>query len=279
MSDIKLTDDISNLYGVGKYYNDKLKTLGILTIKDLLWHFPFRYQDFTNIKSISDLNENEVTTIIGKVSNLKSYRTYHRHMLLTEGKIIDESGKADIVWFNQPFIAKQLKEGTVITVSGKPKTKGKHFIFQSPAFEIMSGDEDEEIDISNLKHTGRLIPVYPETSGVSSKMLRTYIKRLLDSFHNEFVDALPAETIKRNKLMILKDALNKIHFPDTIEESELARKRFIFEEMLLTQLHLMHIKNKMAKNKAPKIKADVDIVKEFLNTLPFILTNSQKKAI
>jgi ATP-dependent DNA helicase RecG len=152
-------------------------------------------------------------------------------------------------------------------------------MFQSPAFEIMSGDEDEAIDITNVKHTGRLIPVYPETSGVSSKMLRTYIKKLLDSFQNEFIDSLPAQTIKRNKLMILEDALNKIHFPATIDESELARRRFIFEEMLLTQLHLMHIKNKMAKNKAPKIEADVDLVKQFLNTLPFILTNAQKKAI
>ncbi len=279
MNDIKLTDDISNLYGVGKYYNDKLKTLNINTIKDLLWHFPFRYQDFTNIKSIKELVEGENSTIIGKVSNLKSYRTYHRHMLLTEGKIIDESGKADIVWFNQPFISKQLKEGTVITVSGKPKVKGRHFVFQSPAFEILEGDENEEVDITNLKHTGRLIPVYPETSGVSSKMLRTYIKRLLDSFQNEFIDSLPNDTLKRNKLLSFKDALNKIHFPETVQEAELARKRFIFEEMLLTQLHLMHIKNKMAKNKAPKIKADVELVKKFLSTLPFILTASQKKAI
>jgi len=122
-------------------------------------------------------------------------------------------------------------------VSGKPKVKGKHFVFQSPAFEILESDKDEEIDITNLKHTGRLIPVYPETSGVSSKMLRNYIKRLLDSFQNEFVDSLPNDTLKRNKLLSFKDALNKIHFPQTMEEAELARRRFIFEEMLLTQLH------------------------------------------
>ena len=222
----------------------------------------------------------EPATIIGKVEKLKSYRTYRRKILLTEGKIIDDTGSADLVWFNQPFIANQIKNGTIVTVSGKPKTKGKHFVFQSPAFEIISGKEDyEDIDINNLKHTGRLIPVYPETSGVSSKMLRNYVKRLLDTFDAEFIDYLPAETKRRNKLFNLKDALHKIHFPETIDEATQARNRFVFEEMLLTQLHLMRIKDKMSKNKAPKIKADIDLTKQFLSTLPFILTNSQKKAI
>jgi len=110
-------------------------------------------------------------------------------------------------------------------------------------------------------------------------MLRTYVKRLLDSFQQEFVDYLPEETKRRNKLFNLKDALNKIHFPSTIDEANQARNRFVFEEMLLTQLHLMRIKDKMSKNKAPKIKADIGLIKQFLSTLPFILTNSQKKAI
>jgi ATP-dependent DNA helicase RecG len=110
-------------------------------------------------------------------------------------------------------------------------------------------------------------------------MLRNYVKRLLDTFDSEFIDYLPAETQKRNKLFNFKDALHKIHFPDTIDEATQARNRFVFEEMLLTQLHLMRVKDKMAKNKAPKIKSDVELIKQFLSTLPFILTNSQKKAI
>ena len=167
----------------------------------------------------------------------------------------------------------------LLTVSGKPKVKGKHFVFQSPAFEIISSDNEEEIDINNLKHTGRLIPIYPETNGVSSKMLRTYIKKLLDSFHNKFIDYLPEETKRRNNLLDFNKALNKIHFPETVEEANSARNRFVFEEMLLTQLHLMRIKDRMAKNKAPKIKSDIDLIKKFLSTLPFVLTNAQKKAI
>ncbi len=280
MESIKFNDSIKNLYGVGKYYEDKLKNLNIFVIKDLLWHFPFRYQDFTNIKAINELELDVPATIIGRIEKLRSYRTYRKHMLLTEAKIIDESGFADLVWFNQPFISNQIKNNMLITVSGKPKTKGKHFVFQSPSFEIISSTQDkEEVDISELKHTGRLIPVYPETSGVTSKMLRTYIKKLLDHFSNKFIDYLPTETIKRNNLFDLKTAINKIHFPESIEQADKARNRFVFEEMLLTQLHLMHIKDRMAKNKAPKIKADVDLIKEFLNTLPFILTSAQKKSI
>ncbi len=280
MSDIRLTDSIENLYGVGKYYQDKLKNLNIFVIKDLLWHFPFRYQDFTNIKPINELELDVPSTIIGHVEKIRSYRTYRRRMLLTEAKIVDETASADLVWFNQPFISNQIKNGSLITVSGKPKAKGKHFVFQSPAFEIISQNkDDEEVDIANLKHTGRLIPVYPETSGVSSKMLRTYIKRLLDSFQKQFIDYLPEETKKRNKLFNLEDALNKIHFPKNNDEAIDAKNRFVFEEMLLTQLHLLRIKDKMSKNKAPKIKSDINLIKEFLSTLPFILTNSQKKAI
>jgi ATP-dependent DNA helicase RecG len=90
---------------------------------------------------------------------------------------------------------------------------------------------------------------------------------------------LPEETKKRNKLFNLEDALNKIHFPKNNDEAIDAKNRFVFEEMLLTQLHLLRIKDKMSKNKAPKIKSDINLIKEFLSTLPFILTNSQKKAI
>lgn len=277
---MKLNDSIKNLYGVGDRYEDKLKNLNIFSIKDLLWHFPFRYQDFTNIKLISDLELDIPATIIGKIEKIKSYRTYRRRMLLTEAKIIDESGSADLIWFNQPFISNQIKNGMLITISGKPKTKGKHFVFQSPSFEILSNiNDDEEINISNLKHTGRLVPVYSETSGITSKMLRTYIKRVLDYFDHNFVDYLPEETKRRNNLFDLNTALNKIHFPETIDEANQSKNRFVFEEMLLTQLHLMRIKDRMAKNKAPKIKADIDLIKQFLNTLPFILTSPQKKAI
>ena len=97
MKEIKLNDDIQNLYGVGKYYQDKLKNLNIFTIKDLLWHFPFRYQDFTNIKPINDLEADVLATVIGRIEKLRSYRTYRKHMLLTEAKIIDDSGSSDLV--------------------------------------------------------------------------------------------------------------------------------------------------------------------------------------
>jgi len=97
MSDIKLSDSIENLYGVGKYYQDKLKNLNIFVIKDLLWHFPFRYQDFTNIQSINELVSDINATVIGKVDKMRSYRTYRKRMLLTEAKIIDDTGSADLV--------------------------------------------------------------------------------------------------------------------------------------------------------------------------------------
>ncbi len=277
MDQIKITDDISALYGVGKYYKDRLKKLNILTIKDFLWHFPFRYDDFSGVKSTVELEENVLSTVVGKITNIKSYKTYRRRMLLTNAKLHDDSGTVEIVWFNQPFIAKQLQEGITVSISGKPKLKGKGFVFQSPAFEIIS--KEEETDFSNLKHTARLIPVYPETSNVSSKMIRTYIKKLLDGPLEDIPEYLPKETLSRNNILEIKTAINKVHFPDSMEQAKEAKKRFIFEEMLFTQLHLMSTKDKMSRNKAPKIKPSIDLIKEFLETLPFILTTAQKKAI
>jgi len=278
MKEINLADDIENLFGVGKYYKDRLKKLDISTIKDFLWHFPFRYEDFSNIRQIAEINSDQPFTVVGKISNIKSYRTYHKRMLLTNAKIEDDSGSAELVWFNQPFISKQLKNGMTLSISGKPKVKGKSFIFQAPSFEIVS-QADEEADFSEFKHTGRLIPVYPETSKVTSKMIRTYTKKLLEALSSQLHEYLPEETLARNNLFVLEDALNKIHFPSDLKEAAEAKKRFIFEEMLLVQLHLMRIKDKMSKNKAPKIKSDIALIKDFLDTLPFILTKAQKKAI
>lgn len=277
MEPINLTDDISALYGVGKYYKDRLKKLNILTIKDFLWHFPFRYDDFSGVKTTTDLEENVLVTVVGKISNVKSYKTYRRRMLLTNAKLHDENGSVDLVWFNQPFISKQLQDGMTVTISGKPKIKGKGFIFQSPSFEVIS--KEEENDFSGLKHTARLIPVYPETSNVSSKMIRTYIKKLLNEHISDLTEYLPKATLSRNNLLEVSDAINKIHFPENMEEAKEAKKRFVFEEMLLAQLHLLKTKDQLLQNRAPKIKADIELIKQFLDTLPFILTNSQKKAI
>ncbi len=274
---LKLNDNLNNLQGVGPYYEARLKNLGLISIKDLLFYFPFRYQDFTNIKNIQELEPNEQATTIATITKIRSYRTFKKHMLLTNATAEDETGKVDIVWFNQPYIQKTLKEGTTVSLSGKLKPEGKKLIFQSPAFELVSQDEDLNID--DLKHTGRLVPIYPETMGISSKLIRSFTKRILKIFVSQIPEPLPEETRKNHNLMDIQNALSQIHFPDNQELALEAKKRFIFEEMLLVQIHLLNLKQKLSKFKAPKIKKDVEAMKEFVNNLPFTLTDAQRKAI
>ena len=143
------------------------------------------------------------------------------------------------------------------------KQEGKKLIFQSPAYEIVSQDED--LDMNDLKHTGRLVPIYSETMGISSKLIRSLTKRVLKIFLDQIPEPLPENTRREHSLMDIQNALSQIHFPESQELANQAKKRFIFEEMLLVQLHLLNLKQKLSKFKAPKIKRDVEAMKEFVN--------------
>jgi len=197
--------------------------------------------------------------------------------LLTNASAEDETGKIDIVWFNQPYIQKTLQIGTTVSLSGKTKQEGKKLIFQSPAYEVVTQDED--LDVHDLKHTGRLIPIYSETMGISSKLIRSLTTRVLKIFLDQIPEPLPESTRREYSLMDIQNALSQIHFPDSPELATEAKKRFIFEEMLLVQIHLLNIKQKLSRFKAPKIKKDVEAMKEFVAQLPFTLTDAQRKAI
>jgi len=165
----------------------------------------------------------------------------------------------------------------VVSLSGKVKQQGKKLLLESPVYELISQDED--FNIHNLKHTGRLVPIYSETEGISSKMIRSYVKRALKIFLDKIPEPLPPETRQNYNLMDIKNALSQIHFPDSQELANEARRRFIFEEMLLVQIHLLNLKKRLSHFQAPKIEKNIDAMKEFISYLPFKLTNAQRKAI
>jgi len=273
-----LNDSVSKLRGVGPRYLKYLEKLGIKTIKDLLWYFPFRYEDYSKIKKIIELVPNETASIIGTITKISARKTFRKRMFIIEAKVEDDTSKIDVIWFNQIYLLKTLKAGTTVSLSGKVKKQGKKLILSSPVYEIVSLQKLEKNFFKDLKHTGRLVPIYSETKGITSRLIRYLIKEALKSiiFPQEF---LPFDILKKYQLLPLNTALKQIHFPTDLAIAEKAKERFIFESLFLSQLYLLNLKRQISQLPFPKIKLDIPLLKEFVKSLPFELTQDQKKAL
>ena len=272
---------IDQITGIGKYYSYKLKRLGIKKVEDLIYHFPFRYDDFSQTVPIQNLTTGIKMTISGVVWQIKNIRT-RSGKILTIATIADQSGVIDAIWFNQPYLPKIIKSGIPIALSGKVEQEGRKFKMLSPSYELLRIQRPipDRLEQKTTLHTGRLVPVYPETEGLSSKWIRSKISQLLPKFLEKNSDFLPDEIISRQKLITLTSALNKIHFPKNLKNVDEARKRLGFDELFLLQL-LSQIRKRewQEEKKAPKIKINLSKTNKLIKKLPFILTSAQKKAL
>src|SRR3989338_4864205 len=191
---LNLNTSIEKIGRVGQAYAAKLKRLGIFTVKDIFYHFPHRYDDFAKIIPIGEVKEGQNCTIIGTIKKSKNLFTFRRRMSLIEIIAEDESGQIKAVWFNQPYLADTLKEGLTVALSGKA-TINKALSFSNPSYEIIRRDFDKKNLAPHLIHTGRLVPIYPETAGVTSRWLRYILRPLLPEIL-KITDYLPPEIIK-----------------------------------------------------------------------------------
>ncbi len=253
-----------------KLYARRLEKLGIYKLEDFLFHIPFRYDDYSIISNIQSLQEGEIVTVKGKVEKIKNVYTRYRK-LIQQAVVYDETGKVNVLWFNQPFLTKTIKTGDLISISGKVSLNKGKLEFNSPDYEVIYDGK--------VIHTGRLVPVYPETKGVSSKWLRRQVFKLLDE-SGQIEDFMPKNILEENSLMDLKTALKQIHFPENLETAQKARERLEFNELFEIQL-LSLIRKKQWQNKVLKKPMIISNEKldDFTKSLPFELTNSQIQAI
>jgi len=270
---MNLQTPIQQVPGIGPAYQKKLKKLGIKTVSDLLFHFPHRYEDFSNIVPIAKIKAGESCSIRGKVLKIQSSRTWKKRMSLTQAVIEDESGAVKVVWFNQPYLATALKEGENIILSGKAGWDKNGFYLNNPAYEKISNEES-----FSLTHTGRIIPIYPETEGISSRWLRYILKPPLTELASKIQEPLPIEVIKENNLMPIKEAIWQIHFPASLENAKRARERFSFQDLFYIELWALRERMRLAREKAPAFPMNLDLIKRMVDSLPFKLTDSQRKA-
>ncbi len=176
-----LETPLENLPKVGEKTAAALKKLGLVKIRDLFFHFPARYEDFRKIAKISDASPGQILTLQGKIAKSENIRAWRKHMIITQSFIEDESGAIRCVWFNQPYLLKILAEGTFISVSGKISLDKNGLYITHPSYEILRG---EEFLNSRLSHTAGLVPIYPETAGMTSRFLRYLIKYSLPLANN-----------------------------------------------------------------------------------------------
>jgi len=302
---ILLNTPIESVARVHRRIIPALKRLGIRTLRDLLFHFPSRYDDFSNEKDIAGIFPGETVTVRGVIEKISVHRTFRKRMALTEAVVRDETGKIKAVWFNQPFLAKNLKEGFLIRLSGKVAKGPGGMYLQNPSYErvgereraihpVRSQTPEASADAlvypvrdeisngagrtSNGIHTGGLVAVYPETQGITSRWLRYLVSNFIKLRQN-LADPIPLDILKRNNLPRLSEALFAIHFPKTQEEARGADRRFVFEDLFMIQLRALRERSRLKEKRAPEIPLDIPLVKKFVASLPFSLTDAQRRSL
>jgi ATP-dependent DNA helicase RecG len=271
---INLTTPLSEVRGIGPRFLTRLKKLKIETAADLLRHFPSRYEDFSQIYKIAELKPGQSATIQGIISEVSLRRTWQKRMFLVEALINDETGSIRAIWFNQPYLKNVLRKGKLANFSGKVALVKNKIYLSNPVYEFLNAEETEY----QTKHTGRLVPIYPETKGLTSKGIRYLIKPLLENLE-KIPEFLPRAALQKNNLLEINDAIQQIHYPANLQRAQAAKKRFAFEDLFLLQLFNFEQRLKLSQAKSISIKIKIEWLKEILSRLPFELTLSQKNSL
>jgi ATP-dependent DNA helicase RecG len=256
--------------GIGPKSAKTLHKLDLETLEDLLWHLPRRYDDYSQLKTINRLMYGEEVTVIGTVEDISVRAVKNGRMQLVEAVISDGTGALRATWFNQPWIADQLRPGRPIVISGK--------VDQYLGRLTMNGPEWEALERKQL-HTNRIVPVYPLTSGVTAKWLRRVIHSVVTRLAPRVPDHLPQSVLDSADLLPLSTALQQVHFPDNWENLHRAQHRLAFDEMFLLQLGVLHQKSAWEQLSCPPLNVENPWVAQFQDALPYELTKSQQDAL
>jgi ATP-dependent DNA helicase RecG len=261
---------VSTVKGISDALAKRFDKLGVRTVRDLLYFFPNRHIDYSQKTFINKLKVGEENTVIVNVWESREVQLGTRRSSVAI--VGDETGNIRIVWFNQPYMAKNLKTGQRIVVSGRVSRFNDMVQFESPEWEIY---EDKD-----LVHTGRWVPVYPLTQGLSQRQVRRILKPAIDQWSSHLQEFLPDALRKRLRLLNLTEAIAQAHYPqDAVQKSE-ARRRLAFDELFLLQLGVLNKKRHWQETQ-PAVSFNVKgpEVKTFLSSLPYPLTSGQSKAL
>jgi len=266
---ITLKTPLSQLTRVGKSSAKQLEKIGLKTVYDLIQHYPFRYDDYSTILNIKDLKTKKSGTVKAKINLIANHRSPRKKIVITEAIVSDKTDSLKVIWFNQPFLTKTLKSGQELYLAGRIDYDEYYGLqLTNPSYEICGG--------KSPIHTGRLVPIYSSTSRLSQKQIRFLIRQSL-SIVQEIQDWLPREIRTKYDLTGLSFALEQIHFPQNQKWLEKATHRLKFDELFLIQMRNQLVRERIKSRQAAMIKLKLEEIKNFVQSLPFKLTNAQRK--
>ena len=262
-----LDDPVTVLTGVSDKTEARLARLGITTIRDLLLFFPRRYEDFSTITPIAFVRPGVKTTVRGRIYDIGAHQTKYKRMALTEAILGDDSGRLRVVWFNQPWLARSLHKGDEIFVAGEADLNGGL---------VMKKPDHEKVSL-RPQNVARLVPIYRETEGLTSKWLRPKVQSVLP-LADQLDEFLPAELLPRRSFMARDEAVRQVHYPASAAQLDRAKERLAFEEMFVLQVAAQMAKRARKALTAQPVRFDDSTARGFVNSLPFKLTNAQRVA-
>lgn len=246
-----------------------MNRLGAETILDLLYLFPRRYDDYTLLKPINKLQYGEQVTVIGTIWQTKVRRS-RTNQAIIESIVNDGTGSIQVTWFNQPWLADQLRAGLQIALSGKIDMFLGRPVFNSP--------EWEPVEMESLR-TRRIVPVYPLTEGLTATKMRELMQRVVKEWAARVPDPLPVEIRKRRRLYSLPRAIEQMHFPDSHESMQRARQRLAYDELFQLQLGVQRQRRDWQAHNGMALSIESSQFDTFMKALPFELTGAQRRVI
>ena len=266
---IDLNNDVKYIKGVGPNRVESLNKLGIYTLKDVITYYPRDYEDRSKPKNIAECEDGEDVLIEAVVVSKMVELRLKKNMTMYKLTVRDETGVCNITWYNQPFLKKQFIYGEKYSFFGKVHIKGSRLEMNSPVFD--SKDTN--------KHTGKIVPIYPTTFSLPQNTLRKIIENALIQVDGNLEENLPEYILNEYNLCEINRAIKSIHEPDNFEDFRLARKRLVFEELLVMQLALLNLKSSWKKEqKGIKYSSSIKM-SDVINDLPFKLTKAQLKVL
>lgn len=279
---MNLNDSLKTHFRILPVQEKALKRLGLLTVEDLLYHFPTRYTDTAEVSSIASLKKGEVATIFGKITGLETKKAWTKKIPMSEAWVTDGSERIKIVWFHQAYLAKMLHEGGLVRIEGKVSERNGELYFSNPKVEQVD-KLPETIGISLFGEESdvhALYPVYRETKGLTSNWIVHKIQNIfLSGVLDKLDDPIPEPILKKYSLPSLRTALLYIHTPKKITDAEVARKRFAFEEIFFIQLEKQRTKHLFQVQNAFSINKKMEEVEKFIARFPFEATKAQRRAV
>lgn len=278
---MRLSDPVTVLPKVGGMIQKKLERLEIFKLEDLLYHYPFRYEDSSNTLKISDVinHVGESVALHVKILTITQFRTRYGKIMV-QAKIYDDTGHIDAVWFNMSYITNYLKNGTEAIFFGKIYAKGKKLSISSPKYEVVNSE-------GQTKFLGNISGVYPETYGISSRFFKDKISLILENLSYTKInddsiiieDKLDERIRKKYNLEDIISALKLVHLPSTLEDVEKGKERLAFDEILEIQKSVLKAKKLREQLKSTGIKFDKTLLEEFENKSAFTPTIAQLRSV